>query len=173
MATGAGKSAVFAVPIIILREMARNPHLYPDLPVRELPVGIVITPTKGLAANILNKLRVPAFAYCHDTVTEARKAGRNLVAEIKACKTYNIVCVDPEHLREKAWREIMAFDVFRANLVYGCVDEVHLIKLWGAGFRPDFKHIGAFFRGHAPSTISVMALSTTIEPSSAARPCTP
>ncbi|KAJ6548935.1 hypothetical protein B0H19DRAFT_953021 [Mycena capillaripes] len=51
MATGAGKSAIFAVPIIILREMVRNPHLYPDLPVRALPVGMVITPTKGLAAN--------------------------------------------------------------------------------------------------------------------------
>ncbi|KAJ7670324.1 hypothetical protein B0H17DRAFT_948869 [Mycena rosella] len=53
MATGGGKSALVAVPIIILREMARNRHLYPDLPTRALPQGIVITPTKGLAANIV------------------------------------------------------------------------------------------------------------------------
>ncbi|KAJ7698085.1 hypothetical protein B0H17DRAFT_927709 [Mycena rosella] len=53
MATGGGKSATFAVPIIVLREMARNPHLYPNLPVRALPMGLVITPTKGLAANIV------------------------------------------------------------------------------------------------------------------------
>lgn len=53
MATGGGKSALFAVPIIVLRELARNPHLYPDLPVRALPMGLVITPTKGLAANIV------------------------------------------------------------------------------------------------------------------------
>lgn len=53
MATGGGKSALFAVPIIVLRETARNRHLYPDLPGRALPQGIVVTPTKGLAANIV------------------------------------------------------------------------------------------------------------------------
>ncbi|KAJ6534237.1 P-loop containing nucleoside triphosphate hydrolase protein [Mycena capillaripes] len=166
MATGAGKSAIFAVPIIILREMVRNPHLYPDLPVRALPVGMVITPTKGLANIVLElkKLRVPAFAYCHDTVTEARKTGRNLVTEIKECKTWNVICIDPEHLRERAWREITASDVFRANLVYGCTDEAHLINQWGAGFRPDFKNIGIFFRGRLPSTISVITLSATVQP---------
>jgi superfamily II DNA helicase RecQ len=53
MATGGGKSALFSVPILILREMARNSHLYPDLPTWALPQGIVITPTKGLSANIV------------------------------------------------------------------------------------------------------------------------
>ncbi|KAJ6524201.1 P-loop containing nucleoside triphosphate hydrolase protein [Mycena capillaripes] len=167
MATGGGKSAIFAVPIIILREMARNPRSYPDLPVRQLPLGIVVTPTKGLAANIvyeLKKLRIPAFAYCQDTVTEARKAGRNLVRDIAECKTWNVICIDPEHLREKAWREITASEVFRANIVYGCVDEAHLINEWGAEFRPQFKHVGSFFRGRLPSSASVMALSATLEP---------
>ena len=56
MATGAGKSALFSVPIIILREMVLNPQLYPALPVRALPMGIVVTPTKGLAANIVRSL---------------------------------------------------------------------------------------------------------------------
>jgi superfamily II DNA or RNA helicase len=56
MVTGGGKSALFAVPIIVLREMARNHHLYPDLPTRALPQGIVVTPTKGLAANIVRFL---------------------------------------------------------------------------------------------------------------------
>jgi superfamily II DNA helicase RecQ len=53
MATGGGKSALFTVPILILREMARNHRLYPDLPTRVLPQGIVVTPRKGLAANIV------------------------------------------------------------------------------------------------------------------------
>jgi superfamily II DNA/RNA helicase len=53
MATGGGKSALFAVPLIVLREIARNPGLYPDLLTRALPQGIVVTPTKGLAANIV------------------------------------------------------------------------------------------------------------------------
>lgn len=62
MATGGGKSALFAVPIIVLRETARNRHLYPDLPGRALPQGIVVTPTKGLAANIVRS----CFCCCTD-----------------------------------------------------------------------------------------------------------
>jgi superfamily II DNA helicase RecQ len=53
MATGGGNSVLFAVPILILREMSRNRHLYPDLPIRALPQGIVVTPTRGLIANIV------------------------------------------------------------------------------------------------------------------------
>ncbi|KAJ7300681.1 hypothetical protein DFH08DRAFT_795526, partial [Mycena albidolilacea] len=78
MATSGGKSALFSVPILILREMARNPHLYPDLLTRALPQGIVITPMKGLTANIvlkLMKLDIMAVTYCHETMTEARMTG--------------------------------------------------------------------------------------------------
>jgi hypothetical protein len=53
MATGGGESALSAVPIIVLREMARNRHLYLDLPTRVLPQGIVVTPIKGPAGNIV------------------------------------------------------------------------------------------------------------------------
>jgi hypothetical protein len=51
IATGGSKSALFGVPIIVLKEVARRPDLYPDLLVRLLPVGLVLTLTKGLAAN--------------------------------------------------------------------------------------------------------------------------
>ncbi|KAJ7601484.1 P-loop containing nucleoside triphosphate hydrolase protein [Mycena rosella] len=166
MLTGGGKSAIFSIPILILREMAHNPRLYPDLPTRPLPQGIVVTPTKGLSANIvleLKKLEIPAFAYCHETVTEARKTGRNLVHEIRECKTWNIVCVDPEHLRDKSWREITACDIYRANIVYGCVDEAHLINEWGPDFRPLFNHIGGFFNSRLPSSTSILALSATLQ----------
>jgi len=144
-ATGDGKSALFAAPIIVLQEMARNPGLYPDLPYRSHPVGLIVTPTKGLSANIvsfhdcrrfvfliiwlafkvkeLKSLRVPALAYCKETVTEARKAGRKLAVEIKECKRWSIVCIDPKHLRDAEWREITEWPVFRRNVVFGCVDE--------------------------------------------------
>ncbi|KAJ6538216.1 hypothetical protein DFH09DRAFT_1324080 [Mycena vulgaris] len=129
--------------------MARNPRLYPDLPAR------------GLGAQ---KLDIPAFAYCHETVTEVRKTGRNLVHEICECKTWNVICVDPEHLRDKTWREITAYDVYCTNIVYGCVDEAHLINEWGIGFRPDFRHIGGLFRGRLPSSTSILALPATLQP---------
>ncbi|KAF7372288.1 P-loop containing nucleoside triphosphate hydrolase protein [Mycena venus] len=75
-----------------------------------------------------------------------------------------MICVDPEHLRHKAWREITSFVVYRTNLVYGCVEDAHLINIWGADFRPDFKHIGGFFRGRLPSYASITALSATLQP---------
>lgn len=117
----------------------------------------------------LGKLGIPAFAYCHESVTAARKAGRDLVLEIRECKTWNVICVDPEHLRDKAWREITACDIFRVNIVYGCTDEAHLINEWGLSFRPDFRHIGAFFNGRLPSSTSIMALSATLQPGAATK----
>ncbi|KAJ7906111.1 hypothetical protein B0H13DRAFT_2333798 [Mycena leptocephala] len=45
--------------------MAQNRHLYPDLPSRALPQGIIITPTKGLAANI-------SFLKCGSVVADAQ-----------------------------------------------------------------------------------------------------
>jgi superfamily II DNA/RNA helicase len=58
-ATGDGKSAIFGVPILVLLEIARNPSLYPGSPrTTEHPVGLVVTPTKGLAANIVSKTLV-------------------------------------------------------------------------------------------------------------------
>jgi superfamily II DNA/RNA helicase len=49
-ATGDGKSAAFYVPILVINEYNAHPHLYPaGLPTKLGPVGVVITPTKGLA----------------------------------------------------------------------------------------------------------------------------
>ncbi|KAJ7321045.1 hypothetical protein DFH08DRAFT_713166, partial [Mycena albidolilacea] len=51
--TGNGKSAAFSVPILALNEYNNNPSLYlAGLPTCLNPVGMVVTPTKGLAANI-------------------------------------------------------------------------------------------------------------------------
>jgi hypothetical protein len=54
LTTGGGKSALFAVPIIILLEIIKNLDLYPDLPYCMHLVGLVIMPTKGLACNIMS-----------------------------------------------------------------------------------------------------------------------
>ena len=53
-ATGDGKSAAFAILCIVLLEYNNNPEAYPrGLPTRAKPIGIVITPTKGLVNNIV------------------------------------------------------------------------------------------------------------------------
>ena len=56
-ATGDGKSAAFAVPALVLLEYNAHPDAYPaGLPTRKRPIGVVITPTKELANNIVHFL---------------------------------------------------------------------------------------------------------------------
>jgi superfamily II DNA helicase RecQ len=90
--------------------------------------------------------------------------GRKLSVEIKGCEKWSLVFIDPKHLKDPEWREITEWPVFRTNIVFGCVDEAHLIYEWGLNFRLAFLLIGAFFRGHLPTRTSVLALSATMQP---------
>jgi hypothetical protein len=58
-----------------------------------------------------------------------------------------VICVDPEHLHDREWKEITEHPIFRANILFACVDEVHLINEWGLAFRLAFGTIGTFLRG--------------------------
>ncbi|THU75811.1 hypothetical protein K435DRAFT_974681 [Dendrothele bispora CBS 962.96] len=166
-ATGEGKSAAFQIPVIIHEEIGRNAELCPGFKAKEKPVGIVVTPTKGLAANIvteLSKLSVSAFAYTHNNVTQFHKDDIDIVQAISECR-YRIVCVDPEHLKTEEWRRIASSSIFRSNILFACSEEAHLIDEWGnPDFRPDFRYIGTYFSSRLPSNISIFALSATVEP---------
>jgi len=91
-------------------------------------------------------------------------AGIRLAEEIKECIRWQVVCVDPEHLRDKEWREITEYPTFRANILFACVDEVHLINEWGLAFRLAFGTIGTFLRGRFPASVSIVGLTATLEP---------
>ncbi|KAJ7733723.1 P-loop containing nucleoside triphosphate hydrolase protein [Mycena maculata] len=181
--TGDGKSALFMVPIIVLLEVAANPAAYPGFVNHKKPVGIVISPTKGLSANMVSHLPqfvelIPAasdlatqitelsghgvqgLSCTSETLTEARKSGRNLGEEIR----WPIVCIDPEHLTEKQWERITDSELFHENLAFICVDEAHLIDNWGDEFHPAFRHIGPFIRGRLLQHIAVFAMTATLQP---------
>ena len=72
--------------------------------------------------------------------------------------------MDPEHLHDREWREIAEYPIFRANILFASVDEVHLINEWGLSFRLAFGTIGIFLRGRFPSSISIVGLTATLEP---------
>ncbi len=55
-ATGDGKSSFFTVPILVHLEVRDNPDLYKGFEAKKLPVGIIVTPTIGLAGNIVHNL---------------------------------------------------------------------------------------------------------------------
>jgi superfamily II DNA/RNA helicase len=55
-ATGGGKSAAFMVPILVHQYLYGRENVLPGVwkkKVRQYPVGLVVTPTKGLAGNIV------------------------------------------------------------------------------------------------------------------------
>ncbi|KZP21704.1 hypothetical protein FIBSPDRAFT_1019528 [Athelia psychrophila] len=165
-ATSDGKSALFGAPAVIAVEISAHPELYPDLPRREKPVSLVITPTKGLSANIvyeLEQLGIKALSYCNEVLTEARKTGRKLAKEIGDCE-WTVTCVDPEHFSEKEWHTITDNPLFRSNLFQSSVDEAHLINEWGDEFRLKFKLIGSFLRGRLPPNHSICTLTATLQP---------
>ncbi|KAJ6548111.1 hypothetical protein DFH09DRAFT_1504583 [Mycena vulgaris] len=172
-ATGGGKSAAFSASILILNEYNAHPTLHPaGLPTHVNPVGIVVNPTKGLAANIasylsvleLTRLNISAFAYSRELLADARREGINLAEEIKTCGNWQVICVDPEHLKTKDWREISESLIFRSKIIYAGTDEVHLINEWGTDFRIDFKTIGLFLRGYLLSSASIFGLSAALAP---------
>ncbi|KAF7344820.1 ATP-dependent DNA helicase RecQ [Mycena venus] len=138
-ATGDGKSALFTVPIIVLLEVAANPSTYPGLK----PVGIVIviSPTKGLSANMITELSahgVHGLAYTSESLTKARKSGRNLCQEIAQCQ-WPIVCIDPEHLMEKQWERITDSALFRENLKFPGPPTRSVCR--SLGFQKDMFHL--------------------------------
>jgi hypothetical protein len=42
------------------------------------------------------------------------------------CNTYHVIFVDPEHLKQVEWKAIRKCMVFRDNLVFGSMDEMHM-----------------------------------------------
>lgn len=110
-------------------------------------------------------LNISSFSYCKETLSDAQKTGVCLAGEIKDCVRWQVVCVDPEHLSDKEWREISESPIFQANVLFTCINKVHLINKWGlVSFHLAFAGIGTFLHGCFPASMSVVGLSATLEP---------
>lgn len=110
---------------------------------------------------------IDAFAYTPENLSAKRKSGVNIVKEITSCQYYQIICVDPEHLREWEWYLISSTSQFRQNLIFACAEEGHVINEWGISFRPLFRHIGSFFHGRSffhGCFPSVFSMTATMQP---------
>ncbi|KAF8192288.1 P-loop containing nucleoside triphosphate hydrolase protein [Mycena galopus ATCC 62051] len=165
-ATGDGKSALFTVPIICHMAVNEAPTEFPKFRgIRARPVGVVITPTKGLARNIvetLSKYNIPALAFDRENTIQAAIQRRNLIDEVSSC-SFRVVCVDPEHLKSPSWFKIFDAPTFQQNLLFVCVEEAHVVREWLI-FRHSYGYIGQFLRGRLRPDISVFGLSATLEP---------
>lgn len=64
-ATGDGKSVAFWITILVLNEYNAHQEKYPaGLRTKKRPVGIVITPTKGLSNNHVSSIFFASYMRC-------------------------------------------------------------------------------------------------------------
>ncbi|KAF5366170.1 hypothetical protein D9758_005757 [Tetrapyrgos nigripes] len=166
--TGSGKAALFMIPLIVHRELAQHPEDYPSFPVKKDAVAIVITPLKGLASSLIHdgeRFGLRGLSYCCETITEYRvRKKQDLVKLICACQSWDLICIDPEHLASPEWRCIMRNENFINNLILFAVDEAHMIWRWSPNFRPVFGDIGALASGFLPHNVPIIALTATCAP---------
>jgi superfamily II DNA helicase RecQ len=97
-------------------------------------------------------------------VAAARRNGVPLTQQIRECNAYQVVFVDPEHLKDREWREITDSSIFQDNAVFGSMDELHLSSEWAKDFRKAFRTVGRFLRGRLPAHASINGMTATLQP---------
>ena len=162
--TGWGKSAVYFVATVLLREGWGDWR--PGTPV---PVPGSRGRPGGLGASVIIS---PLLALMRDQVAAASRAGIRAVtmnsanvtqwapieAQVRAGEV-DVLLVSPERLNNPVFRdEVLPHLAADASLVV--IDEAHCISDWGHDFRPDYRRIRTLLAGLPPHT-PVLATTAT------------
>ena len=162
--TGWGKSAVYFVATVLLREGWGDWR--PGTPV---PVPGSRGWPGGLGASVIIS---PLLALMRDQVAAAERAGIRAVTMNSANVTQwdeiqaqvaggevDVLLVSPERLNNPVFRdEVLPHLAAGAALVV--IDEAHCISDWGHDFRPDYRRIATLLAGLPPHT-PVLATTAT------------
>lgn len=164
--TGWGKSAVYFVATVLLREGwgAWRPGRPPPGPGSRAGTG----PGAAGATVIIS----PLLALMRDQVAAAQRAGIHAVTMNSANTTdwervegqvrtgeVDVLLVSPERLNNPDFRtQVLPHLAAGAGLVV--IDEAHCISDWGHDFRPDYRRIRALLAG-LPQDVPVLATTAT------------
>lgn len=159
--TGWGKSAVYFVATVLLREGwgGWSPGTLPPSPGAR----------SGTGASVIIS---PLLALMRDQVAAAERAGIRAVTMNSANVTHwdkiqaqvaggevDVLLVSPERLNNPVFRdEVLPHLAAGAALVV--IDEAHCISDWGHDFRPDYRRIATLLAGLPPRT-PVLASTAT------------
>ncbi|KAJ3485626.1 hypothetical protein NLI96_g4816 [Meripilus lineatus] len=186
VACGGGKTAVSYLPILVLKELARDislPRYGIEVPAD--PIVLFIGPLSDLSviqvssmyrivtarnsAHLdlevaeMGKMGVKAVTLESGTVRNMReREGRDLWKEVIECE-HSIVILSPERLTHPNLGEILRSDRFRRNLVALLLDEAHLIVPWGVEFRKSYGEIPRL-RARIPNKVPCAAVTATSRP---------
>jgi ATP-dependent DNA helicase RecQ/Werner syndrome ATP-dependent helicase len=142
-ATGQGKSLVYQIPPLLLRNK----------------VAIVISPLISLMQDQVQRLNglcdTPLATYLGSSQTDASEQFRALNGE------YRLVYITPEKLMTDGFLDSLA----ELDLCCIAVDEAHCVSQWGHDFRTEYRHAGRVLRQHPRLChVPIIALTATAVP---------
>jgi ATP-dependent DNA helicase RecQ len=142
--TGWGKSAVYFVATLLLREAGAGPTVIISPLLALMRNQIAAAERAGIRAVTLNSTNMESWQPIHDQI----HAGE-----------VDVLLVSPERLNNPGFRdEVLPRLAATCGLLV--VDEAHCISDWGHDFRPDYRRIRTLL-GDLPSGIPVLATTAT------------
>ncbi|KAJ7201810.1 P-loop containing nucleoside triphosphate hydrolase protein [Mycena pura] len=158
IATGAGKTALIYVPLMV----------------REGTISIVVSPTNFLQRDMVRQLNyfvasmrkkgLSSIAINSDTITATALVSckRDLWAEAKT-GAHRLIFIGPEMMKSPDYQTFISNKNVRARLGQFTVDELHAADEWSVDFRKDFQDIPTM-RVRLPDHTTFVGLSASIEP---------
>ncbi|MBA2955143.1 DEAD/DEAH box helicase [Nocardioides sp. MAH-18] len=142
--TGWGKSAVYFVATLLLREQGAGPTVIVSPLLALMRNQIAAAERAGIRAVTINSTNMEEW----EPIQEAIRAGE-----------VDVLLVSPERLNNPGFRdEVLPRLAATCGLLV--VDEAHCISDWGYDFRPDYRRIRTML-GDLPEGIPVLATTAT------------
>lgn len=142
--TGWGKSAVYFVATLLLREQGAGPTVIVSPLLALMRNQIAAAERAGIRAVTINSTNMEDWEPIHDAI----RGGE-----------IDVLLVSPERLNNPGFRdEVLPRLAATCGLLV--VDEAHCISDWGHDFRPDYRRIRTLL-GDLPDGIPVLATTAT------------
>jgi ATP-dependent DNA helicase RecQ len=142
--TGWGKSAVYFVATLLLREQGAGPTVIVSPLLALMRNQIAAAERAGIRAVTINSTNIESW----EPIQEAVRNGE-----------VDVLLVSPERLNNPGFRdEVLPRLAATCGLLV--VDEAHCISDWGHDFRPDYRRIRTLL-GDLPEGIPVLATTAT------------
>ena len=177
--TGSGKTGFVYILLLVLQGLQQKPELRPpgvserSHHFRGMPYNCLrrrygksdpvlrYNAQMYLQAVKLNRIGVKAIAINSNTIQIAYRNQSDDPYKVIRGESISAALLSPEQLISPAFENLLQDQKFFKRIFAMCVDEVHLMYSWGAGFRKSFNQIG-HMRSRLPHNARLLALTATL-----------